>query len=79
MNVIVTGSLGHIGEPLTRELVQEGHTVTVISSNPERQTAIESLGAAAAIGAGGAAAKMAAGEGPATHGLLRGRPTSQSF
>nr|WKN39940.1 NAD(P)H-binding protein [Tunicatimonas sp. TK19036] len=50
MNVIVTGSLGHIGEPLTRELVQEGHTVTVISSNPERQTAIESLGAAAAIG-----------------------------
>ncbi|GAB3882326.1 NmrA family NAD(P)-binding protein [Spirosoma agri] len=50
MNIVITGSLGHIGQPLTAELVQKGHTVTVISSNPERQGAIEALGATAAIG-----------------------------
>lgn len=50
MKVIVTGSLGHISKPLTEELVQKGHTVVVISSNPEKQKAIEELGAAAAIG-----------------------------
>ncbi len=50
MKIIVTGSLGHIGKPLTRELVQKGHAVTVISSNPERREAIEALGATAAIG-----------------------------
>ena len=50
MKIIVTGSLGHIGKPLTQELVQKGHQVTVISSNPERQKEIEALGAKAAIG-----------------------------
>jgi len=50
MKIIVTGSIGHIGKPLTQELVQQGHEVTVISSNPERQAAIEALGAKAAIG-----------------------------
>ena len=50
MKIIVTGSLGHIGKPLTEELVLKGHTVTVISSNPERRSAIEALGAKAAIG-----------------------------
>ncbi len=50
MKIIVTGSLGHIGKPLTEELVQKGHTVTVISSNPDRQKDIEALGATAAIG-----------------------------
>ncbi|MEL1244524.1 NmrA family NAD(P)-binding protein [Flavobacterium sp. DGU11] len=50
MKIIVTGSLGHIGKPLTQELVQKGHDVTVISSNPEKQKEIEALGAAAAIG-----------------------------
>lgn len=50
MNVVVTGSLGHISKPLTQELVQQGHAVTVISSNPDRQPAIETLGATAAIG-----------------------------
>ncbi|MDR6942780.1 SDR family oxidoreductase [Mucilaginibacter pocheonensis] len=50
MNIIVTGSLGHISRPLTQELVQKGHTVTVISSNPERQKDIEGIGAKAAIG-----------------------------
>lgn len=50
MKVIVTGSLGHISKPLTKELVQKGHKVTVISSKPERQPDIEALGAIAAIG-----------------------------
>ena len=50
MKIIVTGSLGHISRPLTVELLQKGHAVTVISSKPERQAEIEELGAIAAIG-----------------------------
>jgi uncharacterized protein YbjT (DUF2867 family) len=50
MKVVVTGSLGNIGKPLATELVQNGHQVTIISSNPERQKDIEGLGAQAAIG-----------------------------
>jgi len=50
MKIIVTGSLGHISKPLTEELVQKGHEVTVISSKADRQSAIEALGAKAAIG-----------------------------
>ena len=50
MKIIVTGSLGHISKPLTQELVQKGHSVTVISSNPEKQKDIEAIGAKAAIG-----------------------------
>ncbi|PTT03031.1 NAD-dependent dehydratase [Pedobacter sp. HMWF019] len=50
MNIILTGSLGNIGKPLTETLVSNGHTVTVISSNTKRQKDIEQLGAKAAIG-----------------------------
>jgi len=50
MNIVITGSLGNIGKPLTKLLVEQGHAVTVISSKAERQTAIEALGARAAIG-----------------------------
>ncbi len=50
MKVIVTGSLGNISKPLTEELVQKGHAVTVISSNTKKQKEIEALGAKAAIG-----------------------------
>ncbi|MVN23371.1 NmrA family NAD(P)-binding protein [Mucilaginibacter arboris] len=50
MKIIVTGSLGHISKPLTKELVGKGHVVTVISSNSEKQKDIEALGAKAAIG-----------------------------
>lgn len=50
MKIVVTGSLGNISKPLAKELVQEGHAVTVISSNEERQKDIEALGATAAIG-----------------------------
>lgn len=51
MKIVITGSLGHISKPLTTILTQKGHAVTVISSNPEKQQAIEALGATAAIGA----------------------------
>jgi len=50
MKIIVTGSLGRISQPLTKELAQKGHTITVISSNPEKQKDIEALSATAAIG-----------------------------
>ena len=50
MKIIVTGSLGNISKPLTQILVKQGHAVTVVSSDPNKQTAIESLGATAAIG-----------------------------
>lgn len=50
MKIIVTGSLGNISKPLTQTLVGQGHAVTVISSNPKKQSDIEALGATAAIG-----------------------------
>lgn len=50
MNIVLTGSLGNIGKPLAIELVQKGHSVTVISSKAEKQKDIEALGAKAAIG-----------------------------
>ncbi len=50
MKIIVTGSLGHISKPLTQELVQKGHSITVISSKTERKNEIEKIGANTAIG-----------------------------
>jgi uncharacterized protein YbjT (DUF2867 family) len=50
MNIVITGSLGNVGKPLTIDLVRKGHQVTVISSKAVRQPDIESLGAKAAIG-----------------------------
>lgn len=50
MKIVVTGSLGHISKPLTLSLLGGGHSVTVITSNPERRQAIEELGATVAIG-----------------------------
>jgi len=51
MNIVLTGSLGHISKPLAQILIQKGHSVTVISSKEERRKDIEMLGANAAIGA----------------------------
>lgn len=50
MNIVLTGSIGTIGKPLTKQLVRKGHSVTVITSKLERQAAIETLEAKAAIG-----------------------------
>jgi uncharacterized protein YbjT (DUF2867 family) len=50
MKITIAGSLGNIGLPLTKKLVSAGHDVKVISSKAANQTAIEALGATAAIG-----------------------------
>jgi uncharacterized protein YbjT (DUF2867 family) len=50
MKIVITGSLGNIGKPLTKLLVAKGHQVTVISSKPERISEIQALGAISAIG-----------------------------
>ncbi|MFD2873225.1 NAD(P)H-binding protein [Mucilaginibacter ximonensis] len=50
MKFIVTGSLGNISKPLTEILVARGHDVTVVSSDVNKQAAIQALGASAAIG-----------------------------
>ncbi|WP_116126248.1 NAD(P)H-binding protein [Lewinella sp. IMCC34183] len=50
MEIVLTGSLGHIGQPLTEKLTQRGHQLTVITSTPERAGAITDLGATPAIG-----------------------------
>ncbi|CAH0245029.1 NAD(P)H-binding protein [Chryseobacterium sp. Bi04] len=50
MKIIITGSLGNVAKPLAQQLVNEGHNVTVISSNEARKQNIESLGAIPAIG-----------------------------
>ena len=50
MKIIITGSLGHISKPLAQELVQNGHSVTVISSNPDKKEDIGAIGATPAIG-----------------------------
>ena len=50
MKIIITGSLGNISKPLAQILISQGHTVTVISSDPKKRANIEMLGAAAAIG-----------------------------
>jgi uncharacterized protein YbjT (DUF2867 family) len=50
MKLVITGSLGNISKPLAEQLVQQGHTVTVISSKPDKAQAIKVLGAIPAIG-----------------------------
>ncbi|QSB25652.1 NAD(P)H-binding protein [Flavobacterium sp. CLA17] len=59
MKIIITGSLGNIGKPLTNQLVAAGHEVTVISSNADKKEAIEKAGAQAAIGSVSDAAFLA--------------------
>lgn len=50
MKIVITGSLGNISRPLAVTLVAQGHNVTVVSSDPGKETAIAALGAKAAIG-----------------------------
>lgn len=50
MKIVLTGSLGNIGMPLTKILVAQGHEVTLISSSMKRKEEIGTLGAQAAIG-----------------------------
>ena len=50
MKYAITGSLGHISQPIVTALVKAGHEVTVITSNQHRVKDIEALGASAAAG-----------------------------
>lgn len=50
MKIVITGSLGNIGKPLTESLVKNEQTVAVISSSTDKQNEIQSIGATAAIG-----------------------------
>ena len=50
MKIVITGSLGNVARPLTKQLIAEGHDITVISSNETKKAEIENLGAKAAIG-----------------------------
>lgn len=50
MKYVITGSLGNISKPVAEQLVKAGHDVTVITHRAENQSAIEALGAKAAVG-----------------------------
>ncbi|OQP45156.1 NAD-dependent dehydratase [Niastella yeongjuensis] len=50
MKITITGSLGNISKPLAEILINNGHEVTIISSDPKKINNIEALGAKAAIG-----------------------------
>jgi uncharacterized protein YbjT (DUF2867 family) len=50
MKFTVTGSVGNVGKPLIQKLVAAGHDITVISSQADRTSEIEAMGAKAAIG-----------------------------
>ncbi|RBL90292.1 NAD(P)H-binding protein [Chitinophaga flava] len=50
MRYTITGSLGNISKLLVTKLVEEGHHVTLISSDPQKATTIKDIGAVPAIG-----------------------------
>lgn len=50
MKIVLTGSLGHISQPLTEILVNDGHAVTLISSDAAKKDRIATMGAQPAIG-----------------------------
>lgn len=50
MKITITGSIGNIGQHLAKKLVAKGIELTVVTSSSERKTAIETLGAKAAVG-----------------------------
>ncbi len=50
MKITITGSLGNIGQRLTKKLTAKGHDVTVISHTPAKAADITALGAIPAIG-----------------------------
>ncbi|RBL90495.1 NmrA family NAD(P)-binding protein [Chitinophaga flava] len=50
MKIVLTGSLGNISKPLAEMLVKEGHQITLISTDPNKQARIQAIGAQPAIG-----------------------------
>jgi len=49
MNVFVAGGSGTIGVPLVRALLRAGHQVTALTRSPEKQPALQALGASVAV------------------------------
>ena len=47
---VITGSIGHISKPIIEGLLRAGNEVRVITSNNDRVTEIETLGAKALVG-----------------------------
>lgn len=50
MKIVLTGSLGSVGKPLTTMLVSQGHEITVISSDKNKEKEIIDMKAMPAIG-----------------------------
>ena len=50
MKYVVTGSLGNTAKPIVTQLIEAGHSVTVVSSSKDKVKDIEAMGAHAAIG-----------------------------
>jgi len=50
MEIVLTGSLGHISKPLATALIAKGHGVTVVTRSNGRIPEIGKLGAKAAVG-----------------------------
>ncbi|MGN8067783.1 SDR family oxidoreductase [Mucilaginibacter sp. 22184] len=50
MKIIVTGSLGNISKPLSAQLIAQGHSVAIVTTDPGKKEAIHRLGAIAAVG-----------------------------
>lgn len=50
MKIAMLGSMGHINRLVIPRLVEAGHDVTVVTTSASRQSAIEAVGAHAAIG-----------------------------
>lgn len=50
MKYVLTGSLGHISKPVAEKLIKAGHEVSIITSNAEKEAAINTLGATALTG-----------------------------
>jgi len=50
MRITITGSLGPISKPLASKLIADGHEVTIITRNFDKEREIEQIGAKAAIG-----------------------------
>lgn len=50
MKYVITGSTGNISLSLAQKLIAAGHDITLISSDENKRSAIEQLGAKAAIG-----------------------------
>jgi len=50
MKYVITGSLGHISKPIALALIKAGHETVIITSNNDRVTEIEAIGAKAAVG-----------------------------